>query len=730
MKSKRVVALGSALAIGAATVLGGAPISVLAQEAQLVSETAPSLFGVRAVEVPAQENNVALRKTATASSQENNDLGPANLLDGLGSNASRWSSARGTGPQHVVIDLGQVYDLTGINLFWESGKANGYSVQVSNDKNEWTSAYENPTHPETIRDFITFAQPKSGRYVKLQINAVTNVDPLGVVANWDTISLYEIQVLGTQQTVEVNKTALQEMYNAKKGLTPEYITNSSGIVKNYNNAVGKAEELLAEGAATTQEVVDAATAELERCWYCFKLEECNYYYSPTKTNYDYNQCVTESILPLIAVYEEAGGYRPNRTTEEARKLYNAYLEAAKKVESAPENPRGMSVGINSDVCSQSGSNRFYAQVGKFAFSEHMKTNEDGTKTPMLRVEYVYDGKSPLTDEEVIKNYRWTESEIKNSEVRFSYIPYHPTPNDQGGTIYMTDYLTEKTEKGFVAEVPITLKGAGKYTINMYKKNSSSKRMDSLGYYYTKEYMTTMNAAPVIHAEDVTLLVGDEFDPLENVTATDAEDGTIELTTAHIRENDVNVEKAGTYHVTYEVTDSQGIITTKTITVWVCEEGMEINKAPIISLVSGKDEITLQVGDEFDPLSVVTVTDEEDKTIMLTEENVIENTVDTQKAGTYYVVYKVADSQGASVKKTITVTVKAKEDGKPENPDKPETPDKPENPSKPDKPNKTEKPNGQSTTPKTGDLSGVGTAVSMFVISTGALAALVGKRRKK
>lgn len=727
MKSKRIVALGSALAIGAATVLGGAPISVLAQEAQPVSEVAPSLFGVRAVEVPAQENNVALSKTATASSQETDTLGPANLLDGLGTDASRWSSARGTGPQHVVIDLGQVYDLTGINLFWESGKANGYSVQVSNDKNEWTSAYENPTHPETIRDFITFAQPKSGRYVKLQINAVTNVDPLGVVANWDTISLYEIQVLGTQQAVEVNKSALQEMYNVKKGLTPEYITNSPGIIENYNNAVSKAEELLAEGAVTTQEAVDAATAELERCWYCFKLEECNYYYSPIKTNYDYSQRVTESILPLIAVYQEANGYKPNRTTEEARGFYNAYLEAAKKVESAPENPRGMSVGINPDVCSKGGTNSFFAQVGKFTFSEYMKTNEDGTKTPMLRVEYVYDGKSPLTGEEVIKNYRWTESEIKNSEVRFSYIPYHPTPDNQGGTMYMTDYLTEKTGKGFVAEIPITLKGAGKYTINMYNQQ---RRMDSLGYYYTKEYMTTINAAPVIHAEDVTLLVGDEFNPLENVTATDAEDGAIELTTAHIKENDVNTDEAGTYHVTYEVTDSQGITTTKTITVWVCEEGMEINKAPIISLVSGKDEITLQVGDKFDPLSVVTVTDEEDSTIMLTEENVIENTVDTQKAGTYYVVYKVTDSQGASVKKTITVTVKAKEDGKPENPDKPETPNKPENPSKPDKPNKTEKPNGQSTTPKTGDLSGVGTAVSMFVVSTGALAALAGKRRKK
>ena len=38
-----------------------------------------------------------------------------------------------------------------------------------------------------------------------------------------------------------------------------------------------------------------------------------------------------------------------------------------------------------------------------------------------------------------------------------------------------------------------------------------------------------NTAPTISANDVTLNVGDTFDPLANVTATDKEDGTIILT---------------------------------------------------------------------------------------------------------------------------------------------------------------------------------------------------------
>uniref|UniRef100_UPI00402AA6E6 leucine-rich repeat domain-containing protein n=1 Tax=Thomasclavelia ramosa TaxID=1547 RepID=UPI00402AA6E6 len=54
-----------------------------------------------------------------------------------------------------------------------------------------------------------------------------------------------------------------------------------------------------------------------------------------------------------------------------------------------------------------------------------------------------------------------------------------------------------------------------------------------------------NTAPTISANDVTLNVGDTFDPLANVTATDKEDGTITLTKDNIIANDVDTSKAGT-----------------------------------------------------------------------------------------------------------------------------------------------------------------------------------------
>ena len=136
----------------------------------------------------------------------------------------------------------------------------------------------------------------------------------------------------------------------------------------------------------------------------------------------------------------------------------------------------------------------------------------------------------------------------------------------------------------------------------------------------------------------------------------------------------------------------------------------LNEVPVIHA----EDKTLTVGDEFDSLADVTATDKEDGSITLTTDNVIKNEVDTTKAGVYEVVYKVTDSQGASVTKTITVTVKEKST------DKPVTPDKPVKPNKPNKPD----------VPKTGDMTNFGLLASMLAGSLAILAVMVMERRKK
>ena len=85
---------------------------------------------------------------------------------------------------------------------------------------------------------------------------------------------------------------------------------------------------------------------------------------------------------------------------------------------------------------------------------------------------------------------------------------------------------------------------------------------------------SMNAAPVIIANDVELVVGDKFNELDNVKVIDEEDGEIPVDKVVV-ESDVDTTKVGNYKVIYSVTDSKGATTTKTINVKVSMKMVEL-----------------------------------------------------------------------------------------------------------------------------------------------------------
>ena len=85
---------------------------------------------------------------------------------------------------------------------------------------------------------------------------------------------------------------------------------------------------------------------------------------------------------------------------------------------------------------------------------------------------------------------------------------------------------------------------------------------------------SMNAEPVIIANDVELVVGDKFNELDNVKVIDAEDGEIPVDKVVV-ESDVDTTKVGNYKVIYSVTDSNGATTTKTINVKVSMKMVEL-----------------------------------------------------------------------------------------------------------------------------------------------------------
>ena len=291
----------------------------------------------------------------------------------------------------------------------------------------------------------------------------------------------------------------------------------------------------------------------------------------------------------------------------------------------------------------------------------------GTATPHFgetptRAGYTFTGWSPAVEENVTQSITYNATWVMN------WVPMNAAPVIQATdkTIEVGDEFNPRadvtatdeedgdiTDKIEILENEVDTTKPGKYEVTYKVTDSGGASHVKTIKVTVNPKMEPLNAAPIIKAEDKTLTVGDAFDPMADVTATDAEDGNL-TDKIEILNNEVDTTKPGKYEVIYKVTDSKGASYTKSITVTVNPKMEPINAAPIIKA----EDKTLTVGDTFDPKADVTATDEEDGN--LTDKiEVLKNEVDTTKPGKYEVTYKVTDSKGASRTKTITVTVNPK-----------------------------------------------------------------------
>ena len=125
-----------------------------------------------------------------------------------------------------------------------------------------------------------------------------------------------------------------------------------------------------------------------------------------------------------------------------------------------------------------------------------------------------------------------------------------------------------TNKIKVTENTVDTRTPGEYKVTYEVTDSANAKTTK-----TIKVTVTKNNEPVIEAKDIELEYNQEFKPLENVKATDIEDGDL-TNKIKVTENKVDIKKAGEYTVTYEVEDSNGKKVTKTIKVTVKEEVIE------------------------------------------------------------------------------------------------------------------------------------------------------------
>ena len=212
--------------------------------------------------------------------------------------------------------------------------------------------------------------------------------------------------------------------------------------------------------------------------------------------------------------------------------------------------------------------------------------------------------------------------------------------DPSNGVEVTD---EDADINLVIESNVNTRIPGVYKVIYTATDSGNKTTREESIVTVNPKMVAMNSIPVINASDVVIQLGEEFNPLNGVTATDKEDGEIKDIEV-VREN-VDINLAGEYEVTYKATDSSKASSIKTIKVIV-------NDPPMIYA----EDKTIILGENFDELIGVTATDKEDEDITDKIE-VIENNVNINKEGNYTVTYSVTDTLGGKATKTITVTVK-------------------------------------------------------------------------
>jgi carboxyl-terminal processing protease len=152
--------------------------------------------------------------------------------------------------------------------------------------------------------------------------------------------------------------------------------------------------------------------------------------------------------------------------------------------------------------------------------------------------------------------------------------------------------------------------------------------------------------------DIEYTMGEDVpDLLDGVTAIDRVDGNL-TDSIEVDRGDLDFNEEGVYEVTFTVTDNDGNVRTKTITVTVIEPDLDLVAPDILGAV----DLEYTIGDDQpDYLAGVTAEDFFDGD--LTDEIVVDDSdVNLEEPGTYDLTYSVSDEAGNVEIETVTVTV--------------------------------------------------------------------------
>ena len=301
--------------------------------------------------------------------------------------------------------------------------------------------------------------------------------------------------------------------------------------------------------------------------------------------------------------------------------------------------------------------------------------EDGNMTSKVKVKS--DNVDPATPGDYQVIYTVTDQYNKTTEVtahvkiKYNYAPLitasdrkymqHEFSNKDWKNHIMDDVEAIDVEDGNITEkIKVLEDDVDMNTVGFYRVKYEVE--DSFGKKHIKSIQIEiiLNIPPIIKADNKSYYEGElTEDKLlkelkKNVTAFDSEDGDIS-NKVEIIKNNVKLDTAGAYEVTYKVVDSGGKEMMKTIDVTI-----KNNHEPKLEIFAEnkrfvEGQYTKEEWIKNIRMQNVTATDIEDHDLT-SDIKVIADSVKLNQHGIYNVIYKVTDQYGKSTMKTIKVTV--------------------------------------------------------------------------
>lgn len=301
--------------------------------------------------------------------------------------------------------------------------------------------------------------------------------------------------------------------------------------------------------------------------------------------------------------------------------------------------------------------------------------EDGNMTSKVKLRF--DNVDPATPGDYQVIYTVTDQYNKTAEVtahvkiKYNFAPLitasdrkymqHEFSNKDWKNHIMDDVEAIDVEDGNITEkIKVLEDDVDMNTVGFYRVKYEVE--DTFGKKHIKSIQIEiiLNIPPIIKADNKSYYEGElTEDKLlkelkKNVTAFDSEDGDIS-NKVEIIKNNVKLDTAGAYEVTYKVVDSGGKEMMKTIDVTI-----KNNHEPKLEIFAEnkrfvEGQYTKEEWIKNIRMQNVTATDIEDHDLT-SDIKVIADSVKLNQHGIYNVIYKVTDQYGKSTMKTIKVTV--------------------------------------------------------------------------